>query len=92
MNIKLLLGLIIFNVCFSYSQTTFKVEDDVSYPDLRVKIGDDVSYPDIRIKIGSDISYEDFTVGITLAIALLPAINHHTEYENDTLRELFDDN
>jgi len=49
----------------SVAQITFRIEDNISYPDLSVKISDNVSYPDIRIKIGEDISYEDFTVGIT---------------------------
>ena len=62
MNLKLILGLIVFNISFCYSQITFKVEDDIPFPDLSVKIGEDVLYPDIRIGIGSDVIYADIIV------------------------------
>ena len=46
-------------------QITFKVEDDIYYPDFSVKIGEDVYYPDITIKIGTEVSSADFSLGIT---------------------------
>nr|MBC8213467.1 hypothetical protein [Candidatus Neomarinimicrobiota bacterium] len=70
-----------------------------SYPDLRLRVGDDVSYPDLRIEIrkSGTVDYivyteKDFISLRDIVIALLPAINHHTEYENDDLKELFEDN
>lgn len=160
MRYLLLSGIFALTISASYSQISFKVDDDISYSDFRVRVGDDVSHADIRIRIGSDISYEDFTVGITsnknqanfiisesnytdykiragddvshadlriragddvsyadlrigikksgtvdyivytekdfislrdLVIALLPAINSHTDFEHDELNELFED-
>ena len=38
-----------------YSQISFYVDEDLSYPDISIRIGDDVSYPDVRVRIGENI-------------------------------------
>lgn len=154
----LLIILVLFLGQFSFSQVSFKIDEDLYGADLTVKIGDDVYSPDIRIELSSDVYSPDFSVGITndkrkaqfiiskssyadykikagedtyspdvrikasddvyspdlkielkktgsvdylvytekdfmtlsdMVIALLPAINYHLDYENDELKEFF---
>ncbi|NIJ46194.1 hypothetical protein FHR24_002672 [Wenyingzhuangia heitensis] len=35
-----------------YGQISFKIEEDVSFPDLKVKIDSNISFPDFKVEIG----------------------------------------
>lgn len=50
---------------FLFCQSTIKVGEYVSNPDLRVKIGEYVSNPNLKVKIGEYVSNSDFSISIT---------------------------
>ena len=47
------------------AQISFRIENDILFPDLSVKISENVTFPDISVKIGESVNFENFTVGIT---------------------------
>ena len=82
----------------NYADYSIKASDDVYYPDLSIKAGNDVYYPDLTIKIltSGTVDYivyteKEFISLRDLVVALLPAINYHTDFEHDELNELFED-
>lgn len=52
---KFILSLLVFFPLTVIGQISFKVSNEIYYPDISIKIGPDVYYPDISIKIGSDV-------------------------------------
>lgn len=66
--IKKILIIFVIIIIFSESgiaQISFRIENNILYPDLRVRISENVIFPDIRVEIGENVHFENFTVGIT---------------------------
>ncbi len=64
-SINIIITFIAFQISVCNAQLTFRINENISFPDLSVKISKNISFPDITVKIGENVSFEDFTVGIT---------------------------
>ncbi|MEX0981342.1 MAG: hypothetical protein WD577_05450 [Bacteroidales bacterium] len=67
----------------AFTQISFYVDEDLSYPDISVKIGTNVSYPDIRVQIGENISYDDLTIGVTNSKSKADFVIVKSKYQAD---------
>jgi hypothetical protein len=78
----------------AYADYTVQAGENVFYPDLRIKAGKNAFYPDITIEIvkSGTVDYivfteKDFITLRDLTVALLPAINYHTDFEHKELND-----
>jgi Uma2 family endonuclease len=80
----------------SYSDFKIQTSKDIYYPDLKIQAGKDVYYPDIKIKLikTGTVNYviyseKDFVSMNDIISALLPVIHKFTDYEHESLNEMF---
>ena len=95
-NIYIILIFTLLSFVNLYSQITYKIGSDIYYPDIKIQIGSDIYYPDIKIKLikTGTVNYviyseKDFVSMNDIISALLPVIHKFTDYEHESLNEMF---